>query len=100
MARRLDVARVICEGAWRPVHTLICCKSLGRPMFFLQEVRHNQFHRFLSNAGFYLTARIPIVQQELISGYLGCPLELNKLVSFGSDREVRGIWWNWHKEKA
>lgn len=32
----------------------------------------NKFGEFLSNTDFYLTARDPVIQAELISGYIDC----------------------------
>ena len=56
-------------------------------MSLLPEVREmtlladgNWFHKFLSNAGFYLTARNPpVVQFEPISEYMDCLLEFGEL---------------------
>lgn len=43
-------------------------------------VEENHFPKFLHNAGFYLTPRNPpVVQVELIFGYLDCFLEFGKL---------------------
>lgn len=39
-----------------------------------------KFHKFLKNAGFYLATRNPpVVQVEIISGYMDCLLELGEL---------------------
>lgn len=56
-------------------------------MSLLQEVREtnpfggqNEPHKFLGDASFYLAARNRlIVQFELVSGYLDCPLEFGGL---------------------
>lgn len=58
-------------------------------MSLLQEVgeidpfgSQNRLHKFLRNAGFYLTARNPpIVHLELVSGYLNCLSESGDSVS-------------------
>lgn len=47
----------------------------------LQQMGGNWSHKFLRNSGFYLNARNPIVQLELISGYTHCLLEFGEVPS-------------------
>lgn len=61
--------------------------TTGSHLSLLIEVREMTPFQRWEPAGFYLTARYPpIVQVELISGYLHCFLEFGELrVAFGPD---------------
>lgn len=55
-------------------------------------VDENQFHKFLKNAGFYLTARNLIVLLELGPGSRGCFLEFGKLEFPLDQTEDKLVW--------
>lgn len=75
------------EGAWRPAWVLICSRRYMSMEPFVTPARGvgnytdgNWCHKFLRNAGFYLTLRKPLlIQVELISGYTDCLLDFGEL---------------------
>lgn len=92
---REALKRVGAEGAWRLAWVKWTSRDgyqrhmlMGEPYVLWSELKEmtsfgigKQFHKFLRNAGFSLTAgnSPPIVQAELISWHLNCLLEFGEL---------------------
>lgn len=61
---------------------VLCVRAKGNDSFWVDG---NQFHKFPRKAGVYLTCRnAPIVQVELVSGYLDCLLKFQELIFLGT----------------
>lgn len=70
------------EGAWRSAFTEVLIGTTGKsvPLVRAKGNEVNHFPKFLRNADIHVTSRNPIVQFELMSGYLDCLLEFEELI--------------------